>query len=67
MQGRHLNLPHCLKAMNKAKQAKYGRKGGSKTGETKRRDVDYAELARKSWAKRREKQSKVTSTPVTAM
>lgn len=45
--------------MNKAKQAKYGRKGGSKTGETKRRDVDYAELARKSWAKRREKQSKV--------
>lgn len=39
--------------MDKRKQAKYGRIGGSKTGPTKRRNVDYAELARKSWEKRR--------------
>lgn len=39
--------------MNKAKQAAYGRIGGRKTGKTKRRDIDYAALARLSWKKRR--------------
>jgi len=39
--------------MNKRKQAAYGRIGGSKKGPTKRRDVDYAALAKLRWAKAR--------------
>lgn len=59
-----MNCPHCgwditrhvRKAIKEA-QAKTGAEGGSATGPTKRRDVDYAALARASHAARREKAS----------
>jgi hypothetical protein len=45
--------------MNKRKQAKYGKQGGLTTGPTKKRDIDYAALARLSHQKRKQtKESK---------
>jgi general stress protein YciG len=49
-----MNCPHCggditrhVRKAIKAKAQATGAKGGSATGPTKRRDVDYAELGRK--------------------
>lgn len=46
-----MNCPHCGQAINPA--AVLGAKGGQAKGAAKRRDVDYAALARKSHAARR--------------
>lgn len=42
--------------MNRKQQAAYGRIGGSKTGPTKRRDVDYSALAKLRWEKQKKRE-----------
>jgi len=59
-----MNCPHCggditrlIRKAGKARAQETGAIGGSATGASKRRDVDYAELARKSAAARRAKKT----------
>jgi hypothetical protein len=54
--------PHCHKKLKKSllseHLSKLGTKGGSVTGPSKRRDVDYVELGRLGAAARKAKEAK---------